>query len=77
MFSGQLAIHIKKLKLIPIYINVSERYIEYIEGLNVKGKIPKHLAENRREGNGTPLQRSLPGKSHGRRSLVGCSPWGR
>ena len=26
------------------------------------------------EGNGTPL---LPGKSHGRRSLVGCSPWDR
>ena len=30
-----------------------------------------------REGNGTRLQYSLPGKSHGRRSLVGCSPWGR
>ena len=29
------------------------------------------------EGNGTPLQLLLPGKSHGRRSLVGCSPWGR
>ena len=27
------------------------------------------------EGNGTPLQYS--GKSHGRRSLVGCCPWGR
>jgi len=27
-----------------------------------------------REGDGTPL---LPGKSHGQRSLVGCSPWGR
>ena len=27
-----------------------------------------------REGSGTPL---LPGKSHGRRSLVGCSSWGR
>ena len=26
------------------------------------------------EGNGTPL---LPGKSHGQRSLVSCSPWGR
>ena len=25
------------------------------------------------EGNGKPLQ---PGKSHGQRSLVGCSPWG-
>ena len=23
-----------------------------------------------------PLQYFLPGKSHGRRSLVGCSPWG-
>ena len=27
-----------------------------------------------REGNGTPLQYSWPGKSHGWRSLVGCSP---
>ena len=27
-----------------------------------------------REGNGTPL---MSGKSHGQRSLVGCSPWGR
>ena len=26
-----------------------------------------------RKGNGTPL---LPGKAHGWRSLVGCSPWG-
>ena len=26
------------------------------------------------EGNGTPVL--LPGKSHGRRSLMGCSPWG-
>ena len=26
------------------------------------------------EDNGTPLH--LPGKSHGRRGLVGCSPWG-
>ena len=30
----------------------------------------------RGEGNGTPLQYSS-GKSHGWRSLVGCSPWGR
>ena len=28
------------------------------------------------EGNGTPLQYSCLEKSHGRRSLVGCSPWG-
>ena len=29
------------------------------------------------EGDGTPLQYSCLEKSHGRRSLVGCSPWGR
>ena len=28
------------------------------------------------EGNGTPLQYFCLEKSHGRRSLVGCSPWG-
>ena len=27
------------------------------------------------EGNGTPTPVLLPGKSHGWRSLVGCSPW--
>ena len=30
-----------------------------------------------REGNGNPTPVLLPGKSHGRRSLVGCSPWDR
>ena len=29
------------------------------------------------EGNGTPLQYSCLEKPVGRRSLVGCSPWGR
>ena len=28
------------------------------------------------EGNGNPLPVFLPEKSHGQRSLVGCSPWG-
>ena len=28
------------------------------------------------EGNGNPLQYSLPGASHGQRSLVGHSAWG-
>ena len=28
------------------------------------------------EGNGNPLRCSLPGKSHGQRSLEGYSPWG-
>ena len=36
----------------------------------------KHRSlEQRRQPHPTPVL--LPGKSHGRRSLVGCSPWGR
>ena len=35
---------------------------------------PRHVGS--REGNGTPLQYSCPEKSHGWRSLVGCSSWG-
>ena len=33
-----------------------------------------HSEERRRQWHPTPVL--LPGKSHGRRSLVGCSPWG-
>ena len=33
------------------------------------------LKKRRRQWQPTPVL--LPGKSHGRRSLVGCSPWGR
>ena len=33
-----------------------------------------HGNEWRRQWHPTPVL--LPGKSHGRRSLVGCSPWG-
>ena len=34
-------------------------------------------SQSKGEGNGNPLQLLLPGKSRGRRSLVGYSPWGR
>ena len=33
------------------------------------------VVSRRRQWHPTPVL--LPGKSHGRRSLVGCSPWGR
>ena len=33
-----------------------------------------YLGRQRRQWHPTPVL--LPGKSHGRRSLVGCSPWG-
>ena len=34
-----------------------------------------HVLARRKQWHLTPVL--LPGKSHGRRSLVGCSPWGR
>ena len=39
------------------------------------GLIPR-LGRSPGEGNGNPTPVSLPGKSHGQRSTVGCSPWG-
>ena len=35
------------------------------------------LITSSREGSGTPTPALLPGKSHGQRSLGGCSQWGR
>ena len=42
---------------------------------NMKNKLPLPHLFWRRQWHPTPVL--LPGKSHGRRSLVGCSPWGR
>ena len=38
-----------------------------------KVMVPVHCLDWRRQWHPTPAL--LPGKSHGRRSLVGCSPW--
>ena len=35
------------------------------------------IGKNSRRRRWQPTPVLLPGKSHGRRSLVGCSPWGR
>ena len=45
-----------------------------VDNLWLKGYEAEHV-NRRRQWHPTPVL--LPGKSHGRRSLVGCSPWGR
>ena len=40
------------------------------------GSIPG-LGRSPGGGHGNPLQYFLPGESHGQRSMVGYSPWGR
>ena len=59
---------LRKLKL-GLCINL-ERWDE--EGVS-EGR--RFVYTWRRQWHPTPVP--LPGKSHGRRSLVGCSPWGR
>ena len=52
---------------------LSNSYIDYILKWSYLGRT--HGLNWRRQWHPTPVL--LPGKSHGRRSLVGCSPWGR
>ena len=47
----------------------------YSESLLIIYFIYSNLYLQSRQWHSTPVL--LPGKSHGRRSLVGCSPWGR
>ena len=67
------------LSLIYIYIYIHTHththiYI-YILFLAFPSDLSHHRAlSRRRQLHPTPVL--LPGKSHGRRSLVGCSPWG-
>ena len=54
------------------YVPTNPLQVENIKSQNVfnTSSLPKT-----RQWHPTPVL--LPGKSHGRRSLVGCSPWGR
>ena len=45
--------------------------------LNLRSKIDKRTYTRRQRRQWQPTPVFLPGESHGRRSLVGCSPWGR
>ena len=54
----------------------TEKEIKETIPFTIAVKIIKYLGINLpRQWHPTPVL--LPGKSHGRRSLVGCSPWGR
>ena len=51
--------------------NVWNRWIDYPTDYSAPTDIPPPLVHQH------PTPVLLPGKSHGRRSLVGCIPWGR
>ena len=55
---------------LPPFVNSPSHSL--LSVLSFRGQPSSYIGE----GNGTPLQHSCLEKSHGRRSLVGCSPWG-
>ena len=61
------------LEKVSFHSNPKERQCQRISYYHTIALISH--ASGRRQWHPTPLL--LPGKSHGRRNLVGCSPWGR
>ena len=55
-----------------VYIIISFTLLDLIHSILLKSPL---IARQRRQWHPTPVL--LPGKSHGWRGLVGCSPWGR
>ena len=56
-------------------ISIAPLLMKKVTGRKKKGPIYGRVEGHAGEGNGTPTPVLLPGKSHGQRILVGCSPW--
>ena len=69
----------KKIKkhFTAVDTNLKKQFVDtYLSGHYYKHKPPKHMSTfNVLQWHPTPVL--VPGKSHGWRGLVGCSPWGR
>ena len=61
-------------RVAPISI-ISVRLLDFSVTSSLQSLL-RPLGRRRGEGNGDPLQYSCLEKSHGWRSLIGCSPWG-
>ena len=73
VFSHESALHIRWPKYWSFSFNISSSN-EYSGLISFRMDWLDLLAV---QGQWHPTPVLLPGKSHGRRSLVGCSPWGR
>ena len=58
-----------------IYYSYVNHQVKFIETIVIFQINLNSVIFRRRQWQPSPVL--LPGKSHGRRSLVGCSPWGR
>ena len=66
---------VKLIKFFKIFNQSAKSFIRLIEQFHHTSLYVLNKVIWRRPWHPTPVL--LPGKSHGRRSLVGCSPWGR
>ena len=84
--SSLLPVEPHRICLFPLamsYYNMYEMSCTRTAHLNLMSRVcidvnlyaPSALVSRRRRWHPTPVV--LPGKPHGQRSLVGCSPWGR
>ena len=67
-------------KVIQLYMNIYLlffRFFSYRLLQNIEQSSLYYIVYPRELPKWQPTPVHLPGKSHGRRSLVGCSPWGR
>ena len=63
------------MSLITLNMSGLNNQIKRQQLSDIKNKVQLYVIYWRRQWHPTPVL--LPGKSHGRRSLVGCSPWDR
>ena len=71
----QRGLSVKVAQLLGLWGPWRHQVFRDMDCLHPRSYGPLSLFSRRRPWHPTPVL--LPGKSHGRRSLVGCSPWGR
>ena len=64
-------------EIFMINIQIAAFFPKTIKRQGSKKRVWSVLDEDTRRRQWHPTPVLLPGKSHGQRSLVGCSPWGR
>ena len=74
-----LPIKLLHFRELPWWNLPKKKWYKHFQKIKEEGTLPNLFLEAsvtcRRQWHPTPVL--LPGKSHGQRSLVGCSPWGR
>ena len=75
--SGKVQWPSKLKEKYAVYTSFQKQHIHFLSNILFTFLSLVHVKDIFRDGNGNPLQYFCLKKSHGWRSLEGCSPWGR